>query len=196
MPKKTSTRTLVATDLDRAARRREIEAEEQREEEARVSAKRNADFVQFTRKGMREYSQLIERSSVAARLIVLMAEKMDYNNALVVSVGTLMELTGLSKATIHRALALLRDERWVQVIKVGGANAYVINSGVFWTSYGNRKIASFQATILASSKEQDKATLTGFELKRLPFLRKKDGERAIVGSDQLPPPDQQDLDLQ
>jgi hypothetical protein len=186
----------VATAVDRTVRKRELVLEEQQEAKARELAKKNADFVQFTRKGMREYSQLIERSAGAARLLVLMAEKMDYTNALVVSSKTLEELTGMSRATVTRAIAVLRDEQWVQIIKVGTANAYFINSGVFWSSYGDRKHASFQATILATSSEQDPETMKGIELKRMPFLRKKDGERGLVGSDQLPPPDQQDLDLQ
>lgn len=186
----------IVTPEDRAARARELESIERREEEERERARRNADFVQFTRRGMAEYRGLIDRSPVAAKLLVLMAERMDYQNALVCSSAVLEELTGLSRTTIYRAITLLREERWINVIKVGSANAYMVNSGVFWTSYGNRKHTAFNATILATSSEQPEGEkLPGsVELRRFPFLRKR--ERAVLTSEELPPPDQKDLDLQ
>lgn len=186
----------IVTPLDGAARIREIEATEQREAEARERARKNADFVQFTRRGMAEYRGLIDRSPVAAKLLVLMAERMDYQNALVCSSAVLEELTGLSRTTIYRAVKLLRDERWLDVIKVGSANAYLVNSGVFWTSYGDRKHTSFQATILATSSEQEGNVDKQVQLRRFPFLSRKQGERAVLTSEELPPPDQKDLDLQ
>lgn len=187
--------TLIATKADGEARMRELAFIEEQEQLARERAKKNADFVQFSRKNMAEYGDLIERNSVAARLLVLMAEKMDRNNSLVCSSLVLEEMTNLSRTTVYRALKLLKDERWLEVVKIGTANVYSINAGVFWTTYGDRKHASFQATILVSSTEQEKSYKPQIELKRLPFLRKKDGERALLGSDKLPPPDQQHLDL-
>jgi hypothetical protein len=187
---------IVATEAQGQARMRDIATEESREEALRERVRKNSDFVQFTRRGMREYSELLARSPFAGRLLVMMAEKMDYNNALVASSQVLEELTGSSRSTVARALSLLKKECWMDVVKLGTANAYVINSGVFWTSYGDRKHACFQATILATSTDQDSADPKTIELKRFPFLRKKDGERALVGNDKLPPPDQQDLDLQ
>ena len=58
-----------------------------------------------------------------------------------------------------------------------------------------KKYAIFQATVIASSSEQESDFLekSQQDLRYIPFVDLKD--RPIAGTDELPPPDQTDLDL-
>ena len=76
-------------------------------------------------------------------------------NALVCSYETISKITGLGRTTLYKAIKYLKNHNWIEVIKIGTANAYIINSRVFWQSYGDKRLSVFHATIVASSDEQD-----------------------------------------
>lgn len=117
-------------------------------------------------------------------------------NAIVCSYTTLTEVTGVSRASVARAIKILKDNNWIEAIKIGNATAYGINARAFWQAARNqKKYAIFQATVIASSSEQDSNFCEKAKqpLRYIPFIGKD--ERPIIGSDELPPPDQQDLEL-
>lgn len=145
------------------------------ERDARAElAKKNQNFVQVKKGNLKEIRRLIDQSAVAAKLLFLIAEKMNKQNALMVSFNTLAEITGLSRSTLSLAVKLLKKEQWLQVIKVGTANAYIINSSVFWQDSADKKFrhGQFAATIIASQNEQDdtKESLENTTLRHFPFL--------------------------
>lgn len=157
---------LVPEQFHQKAQHMDLLAREKAEEEA----KKNHNFVQVEKRSLRDIRGLIDRSPNAAKLLFIMAEKMNRQNALLCSFKTLQEITGLSRTTLSNAVSLLKQEHWVQVIKVGTANAYVVNSRVFWQSFGNLKHAVFNATIIATAEEQDKETWDNIELRSFPML--------------------------
>lgn len=141
-------------------------------EAAEERAKKNYNFLQIEQKTLKEFRRLTDQSPKALKLLFAMAEKMNRTNAIMASNATLAQITGISIPTVVRAIKLLKEENWIQVIRVGTANAYIINSTVFWKSTGDLKQASFHAQIIASESEQlepvenwDKVTL-----KHFPFL--------------------------
>lgn len=157
---------------------------------------KNMDFVQVSRAELRAIAKLGSKSSLALDLLMIFAQSMNKQNAVMMSFKA-MELTlGKSRPTLDRAIRLLKQDNWVQVVKVGTANAYVLNQAVFWTDRGDkRKISNFSAQVITTLEEQDKdlRKSPNIKLKRIPTLENK--ERIILGDDKLPPPDQQDLDL-
>jgi CTP:phosphocholine cytidylyltransferase-like protein len=126
---------------------------------------------------------------------MLFGEKMNRQNGILMSQQTIMEITGLSRASVQRGIKLLEDEKWVQPVKIGTAKAYVINSRVFWQADGKTKLASFSAQIVASAAEQDykPEDWDGVRLRHFPILHSD--ERIIVGNEKLPPPDQGELSI-
>jgi len=183
-------RDLVSSEAQTRAQGQHLAEQEAAEERAR----RNANFVQIDRKSMQELRMLIGRSGLAARLLLMLAEKMNRENAIVISFHTLERITGKSRTALHNAIALLKKEQWIQVVKVGTANAYFINNAVFWRGEGKDKQAHFRAAIIASFDEQDeRENWEGVKLKHFPVL--DPGERLTHTSESLPPPDQSDLDL-
>jgi CTP:phosphocholine cytidylyltransferase-like protein len=112
----------------------------------------------------------------------------------------LSEITGYGRTTLHNAIKLLEGERWVQVVKIGSANAYIVNSRAFWQDNGLKKRhASFHAEIIASESEQVAGYVEnweGVELRQFPVINKNDREQITVHpNNDLPPPDQQELSL-
>lgn len=176
------------------ARVRQQELAEQEKAEAR--AKKNFNFVQIEKRALKEVRTLYERNATAGKLLFILAEKMNRQNALVCSYDTMSKITGLSRQTLYKAVKYLKEENWIQVIKVGTANAYVVNSRVFWQSSGDKKFTVFNAAIVASSDEQDEPVENWdkIELKQFPFLS-HDEEMIVTGNkDKLPPPDQLEID--
>lgn len=156
-----------------------------------AQAKKNYNFLQVEIKTLKEFRRLSDQSPKALKLLFTLAEKMNRMNAIMASNATLAQIAGMSIPTVTRAIKLLKDERWIQVIRVGTANAYVINSTVFWKSTGDLKHASFHAQIIATESEQVEPieNWEGVTLKHFPFLD-HDKEADLTIS-----PDPRQLDL-
>lgn len=158
----------------------------------------NYDFVQVSRQYLKQMRSLARKSPLAHEILYYLVENMGRTtNAVVVSYVTLCEVTGVSRPTIGRAIKLLKEDNWIDAVKIGNATAYCVNARAFWQAGRHqKKYAIFQATIIASESEQDsnfrekaKQALT-----YIPILGKND--RAIQNDNEvLPPPDQQDLGL-
>jgi len=159
--------------------------------------KKNLNFVQFDRRVMRAHRELIRKSPLAAEILSFLTESMDRTNCLVCSYKVLQEITGYSRPAVARAIKVLKDDLWIQAIKIGNANAYLVNSAAFWTTSATGKSYSqFHATIIAAASEQEQTVqqLHNVKLKRVPVFDMKN-ERVFLSPDELPPPDQQDLEL-
>lgn len=157
----------------------------------------NFDFVQVSRQYMKQMRQLARKSPVAHELLYYFVEHMGKTtNAVIVSYATLMEITGVSRPTVGRAIKTLKDDNWVDTIKVGNATAYCVNARAFWQAARNQKhYAKFQATVIASESDQESnfREKAKMPINHIPIVGK--AERIRAGGDELPPPDQQDLDL-
>lgn len=95
-------------------------------------------------------------------------------NAVVVSQKTLAAITDTTERTVQRSLATLREEQWIQVVKLNGPGtvaAYVVNDQVAWgQSRDELSLSIFSATVIADAADQDEATLERIELRRIPSL--------------------------
>ena len=168
--------------------------------DAEKAAKRlpkNMDFVQVSRADMRAIAELGAKNSIALKLLMTFAQTMDRQNAVMISFKAMEEIMGKSRPTLDRAIRLLKEDNWLQVVKVGTANAYVLNSAVFWTDSNDKpSMTNFTARIVTTLNEQDMDLRKNrnVRLKRTPTIV-PNGERVILDTEPLPPPDQQDLDL-
>jgi hypothetical protein len=183
--------TYVSPEAEQRVRQQELA--ERDSQEARD--KKNRNFVQIEKRAFKELRGLIDRSAVAAKVLMILAEKMNRQNALVCSYDTLSKLTKLSRQTLYKAIKLLKEENWIQVLKVGNANAYVINSRVFWQSYGDRKYAVFNAVIVAGADEQETSAedWDKVELRHFPFLSQKD--EVVLSGENPDLPAQDEIDF-
>lgn len=159
----------------------------------------NRNFVQLGRQYLAEWRKLIRKKPLAAELLMFLIEKTTSHvggtNAVVCSYAVLQEITGFGRSSVASALKVLREENWIQIIKIGTTHAYAVNEKVAWRGAANgREYAVFSATVIGAKSEQDAGmTEDTTKLKRIPILEA--GDSPIVGSDNLSPPDQGDIDL-
>lgn len=167
------------------------------EKERAEKAKRlPADFVQVSRRSMKEIRLLADKNKLALKILMIIAEKMNRQNAIVVSQKTLCQLVGKGRTSVYNAVKELEEGRWIKTLKVGTANAYIVNERVFWSDLTDkRKYAIFSANVIVSEDEQEISAedWDAIETKHFPFLDTK--TPIILGEEELPPPDQKDLDL-
>lgn len=114
-------------------------------------------------------------------------------NAVTISNVALGKILDKSPRTIARATKFLTDNSYVQVIKTGNTNTYVVNEQIAFAGTKGQRSAVFSSTIVAHECEQEEGWDQVKKLKAAPVIY--DGERVVMGGDELPPPDQKDLEL-
>ncbi|BDM66276.1 hypothetical protein NFHSH190041_37280 (plasmid) [Shewanella sp. NFH-SH190041] len=157
----------------------------------------NYNFVQLSRNYLKEMRTLARKSPIAHEILYYLVEHMGRTtNAVVCSRKVLAEITGSSVATVGRAIRVLKDDNWIDTIKIGTANAYCVNERVFWQAARNqRQYAIFSATVIAAASEQESNYLEKAKHK-LTYIPVIDDDNIVTtGNEELPPPDQKDLDL-
>jgi hypothetical protein len=157
-----------------------------------------ANFVQIDRESMKSLRELAEQSPTQFRILMVMAEKMDQNNAVMISNKAFQALLGVTRQTISNSVGVLAKNNWLKIMKVGTSNAYFLNSKAFWTDrIDKQRFAEFTATIITTEKEQDISAedWDSIKVRKVPMLEVRSEERIIMGNEELPPPDQKDIDL-
>ncbi|MGR3468888.1 MAG: hypothetical protein ACU0CI_13525 [Shimia sp.] len=153
---------------------------------------RGGNWVQTERAAHEAWGALIAKAPKAAQLMHVLVARVGPHNAVVVSQNTLMALTKTSRRTVQRALAVLVEDRWIEVRQVGQngtVNAYVINDRVAWT--GKRdgiRYSLFSASVVVSDEEQPDRDEIGHQepLRRVPSIGR--GEQQLPTGPGLPPP--------
>lgn len=157
----------------------------------------NYDFVQVSRSYLKQMRSLARKSPLAHEILYYFVEHMGRTtNAVVVSYGTLGEVCGSSRASVGRAIKILKEDNWVDTVKIGNATAYCVNARAFWQAGRNqKKYAVFSATVIASESEQESNYREKAKQKLTYIPVVEQGDRMVTGSEKLIQPDQTDLDL-
>jgi hypothetical protein len=181
------------------AKNAEQEVEQLRQELARLkSGAVNYGFVQVSRKHIDDLNQLALKSPKAHFVLWKLVQAMNKQNAVMVSQESLQKLTSLSRPTVQRAISVLREQQWLEVLKVGTGNVYRVNSSVFWQTRADGRWASFSAEVLVNFDEQDETTKATPQpkLRHVPFVEVHEDvvvSGAALGSDD--PPEQAQIDF-
>ena len=102
---------------------------------------------------------LMKKSPTAYCVMDFLASNMDNYNAVICSYKVMQERFGYSRATIAEAIKLLKEHKYIAVVKTGGASIYMLNKHLYWNSWGtNYAYAEFDAKVIISASEQDKLT--------------------------------------
>jgi len=151
------------------------------------------DFTMVTRGYWADIRSLSKRSPAGFQILALLTERMNRTNAVVISQTTICQILGYGRTTVHNAVRLLEAEKWLQVVKIGTANGYIINSKVLWRDHGGKRYGSFYAEVVVSEAEQTRSIedWNDVELRQVPILRV--GEIPFDDGADLPPPDQKEL---
>ena len=151
-------------ELDQKARQDQLKKQEEEEQEARERAKKNDNFYMVfkTKEGSEKIRDLIAISPPAAQIFMFLAEQSDRTNAVVASGKALAQLLKLSEATVSRALKVLsksneNEEPYLEILKSGGTNIFVLNPNIVWSAWktGKEYCMFGNAKVLVSTNEQD-----------------------------------------
>ena len=168
---------------------------EQQNTQKEISA--NSNFVQLNRSYLKAMRNLAGKSPLGMQILLYLTEHMGRTtNAVVCSYKTLTEVTGMSRTSVANAIRVLKQDNWVDAVKIGNATAYAVNERVMWQAGRNqRKYAIFSATVVASETEQESNyhQKAQQKLTYVPVIESDD--ITTVGNDILPPPDPGDLDV-
>jgi hypothetical protein len=150
------------------------------------------DWIQTERAAHEAWAALITKSPLAAKILHILASRVGDHNAVVLSQGTLAQLTKASRRGVQKALEVLELDRWLELRQIGDrgtVNAYVLNDRVMWS--GPRegiRYSLFSATVIVSDQEQPDPEDLGHQgvLRTLPKMYP--GERQLPTGPGLDPP--------
>ena len=158
------------------------ELESTRRELARVKhGAVNSDFVQLSKIYMDETVSLANHAPAAFMVLMTLVKQMNKANSVMISNESLERICGVSNSTIKRAIKILREQQWIDVLKVGTSNVYRVNSNVFWQDRADGKWASFQAQVVLNFDEQDETTkkkTVKSWTRHIPLVEADDAKRA------------------
>lgn len=166
------------------------------EKRATNSRKNKVDggYYMMSRKAEKNLRELARENPTASLVFSVIRENMQIGtNAVTISNAAFAKILNVSPRTIMRATKHLFDQKYVQIIKIGNANSYIVNEQIAFSGSANQRMAVFSSTIIAHECDNegwDKVE----KLKAVPML--KVGERALLNDENLPPPDQLDLEIE
>mgnify|MGYP003376703114 CR=1 FL=1 len=151
-------------------------------------------WLQFEKASVKELQTLALEHPMAMGTLMFMINNMSRSNALMVSQQAISKQLKIAPRSVKGAVAVLLAHGFIQVVKVGTSNVYVVNTKVAWQGNRGARFAHFRADILAIESEQDSDAVDNQEpLKKVPVLMS--GERLLVGNDEIDPPDQGEMCL-
>lgn len=153
------------TDEEKRKRlEKQAEADEKRAEDAKKGPYRS--FLQVNDENYKAEDWLMRKSPAAYRVLRFISRNMDNYNALICSQQVFAESLGYSKVTISNAVKLLKEKKYINIVKSGNTNVYLINKELYWHSYGtNYARAEFGAKIIISADEQEAEEVEPIKLK-------------------------------
>ena len=132
---------------------RVIEEDEKKIKE-REEKRKNKNFVMLFRDNMPEMRWLMKKNANASLILNFIIEHMDRYNALICSYKVFQEYFGISSETVRRSIKLLKDNGFIDILKSGSNNVYIINHEVSWSSWeNNKKYCKFEGRVLISHSE-------------------------------------------
>jgi hypothetical protein len=152
-------------------------------------------WLQIEKKTAGELQKLAIKSPVAMGTLMFMVNRMSRSNALVVSQAAIADELGVTRRSVNAAIGILEGHQFIETVKVGGAVVYRVNTRVAWQGIRGARFTHFRADIVAFEKEQDKGKKLDDlpPLKHVPVLGQ--GERPLIGNEDIDPPDQQEMHL-
>lgn len=144
-------------------RKKELEAQEQIEQEQIQKAKKSpfSHFYQVNKDNADFLSSCLDENPKALKILLFIFSHMDKYNAVVCSYKVFQEALNMSKSTVQRSIAYLKDNGFISVGKSGTSNVYIANDNLVWNSWGNnREYCEFPANVVLSKSEQEECIKT------------------------------------
>lgn len=100
--------------------------------EKKAKANRNLNFIQLYRSQLSNLRILNNTCPLALTVLLILIEKMNSQNSIVMPVETLVKITGKSKSVLYNAIKVLSDNKFIKKLETDSIKFSVINSEIFW----------------------------------------------------------------
>ncbi len=148
------TMELSMNEFKRLQRLLELDNTEEKEQKEREQQAKNHNFIQLYKDSMPELRWLSMNNPFAHGLLFFILEHMDNRNALACSYSVFEDYFDKSRSTIYRGIKALEENGFVDILKMGTSNVYIVNENIAWTDKNsNKKYAKYDGKILVSKKE-------------------------------------------
>lgn len=129
-------------------------------------------FIQMYRNYLPALRVLNKQSAVAANLFLYLAEQMDTGNAVACSSRVLEEALDVGRATVFRAISVLKKSGFVVVYKMGTTNVFTLSSDIVWCSTPTgRDYAVLKGSIMFAASEQEQNAKKKIKSKKIKTLQ-------------------------
>jgi DNA-binding transcriptional regulator YhcF (GntR family) len=152
-------------------------------------------WLMVDKKPIQALKKLAISHPIAMGCLMHFVENMSRSNAYMASQKNIAEQLGVSTVAVKKAVAVLEDSRFVQIVKIGTSNAYVVNTRVAWQGRRGSRFAHFHADIIAYENEQPKGKDLDNKDPLIQIPTTEPGERLLVMNTKIDPPDQQEMEL-
>ena len=149
--------------------------------------------LMMDKKPIQALKRLAIEHPIAMGCLMHFVENMSRSNAYMASQQSIGKALGVTSRAVKTAVSVLQEARFVQVVKIGTANAYIVNTKVAWQGNRGARFAHFHADVVAYENEQPSGRDIDDDtpLIQLPVL--EEGERLLVNNDEINPPDQGEM---
>ncbi|PAV03816.1 plasmid replication initiator-like protein, partial [Arsenophonus sp. ENCA] len=128
-------------------------------------------YYMMSREAEKNLRALQQESPAASLVFSVIREHMQIGtNAVTISNSALCKIINKSRATITRAISHLAKHNYVQIIKTGNVNTYVVNERIAFAGSPSQRKAVFSATVVAHECEQEKGWEEVKKLKAVPII--------------------------
>ena len=150
-------------------------------------------WLMMDKKPIQALKRLAIEHPIAMGCLMHFVENMSRSNAYMASQKSIADQLRVSAPAVKKAVAVLETGNFVQVVKIGTANAYIVNTKVAWQGNRGARFAHFHADVVAYENEQPSGRDIDDDtpLIQLPVL--EEGERLLVNNDEIDPPDQGEM---
>lgn len=148
----------LKSEISFEERQQQLDEQTAREEleQKKVRNSPYKDFCQTNNKYNTVRAKLILKNAPAAAIFQFLSGHIDHYNAVVCSYTVIQEALSISRASIQRGIAYLKENGYITVAKSGTTNVYVLNPQLVWNSWGtNYKYCEFDAKVILSATENE-----------------------------------------
>ena len=122
--------------------------------ECEAKERKNPPFVQYDEANIVYVRELIQKNPVAADIFMFLSQHMNRQNVCACPSKVLEEVTGKGRTTVSVAISLLKNDGYINIIKIGTTNGYVLNPDIVWKAWRTGKpYCEFEGKILISKSE-------------------------------------------
>nr|CDL66205.1 unnamed protein product [uncultured bacterium] len=144
---------------------------------------KNRNFVMLFRDHMPEMRWLSMNHTKAYNVLLFIMEHMDFQNALMCPNSILQDYFSVSRQTISTAIKTLKENGFIDILKVGTSNVYIVNPDVAWTNYADKvQYCKFQGNILVNKSENLDYQFSS-QYDKLKALRQREGIKSDLDKD-------------